>query len=134
LSAPRIYEIVVIIAPGTTEEDLDQLITNLNGIVTAQGGTVTKTEKWGRRHLAYPIGKFKEGYYVVMETEGSGSEIAELERRMRVNDAIVRYMTVRVDLDRRRAEKLKARRVRKAEQRAGGKTPKSAAEREEMMG
>ena len=129
MSAPRVYEIVVIVTPSATDEDLDQLTTSLTGIITTQGGTIVKAEKWGKRNLAYPIGKFKDGHYLLIEAEGSGSEIAELERRMRVNDTIVRYMTVRVDLDRRRADKLKARRARKAEQRPSAKAAaKRAAE------
>ncbi len=73
----------------------------------------------GKRQLAYQINHKKDGTYVLLEVEGSGSEIAELERRMRVNDQILRYMTIRVDEDRRRAEKLKARRARKAARQTG---------------
>src|SRR3989441_6756166 len=83
-------------------------------IITGQGGTITKTEVMGRRQLAYEINHKKDGTYVLLEVEGSGVEIAELERRMRVNDQILRYMTIRVDEDRRRADKLKDRRARKA--------------------
>jgi small subunit ribosomal protein S6 len=71
----------------------------------------------GRRTLAYKIGRKTEGNYMLFEIEGTGREIAELERRMRVNDAILRYLTVRVDEERQRAEKLKARRTRKASRR-----------------
>jgi small subunit ribosomal protein S6 len=71
----------------------------------------------GKRQLAYEILHQKEGTFVLLEIEGSGREIAELERRMRVNDRVLRYLTVRVDEDRRRAEKLKARRTRKAAKR-----------------
>jgi small subunit ribosomal protein S6 len=113
----RTYEIVVIVEPNATDEALTQLTETLSGIITTQGGTIIKAERMGKRTLAYPIGKFNEGHYLLLETEGTGREIAELERRMRVNDAVVRYMTVRVDLDRRRAEKFKARRARKAEKR-----------------
>ncbi len=131
MSAPRIYEVVVIVAPSATDENLDQLMTALSGIITTQGGTVTKAEKWGKRNMAYPINKFKDGHYLLFEAEGNGSEIAELERRMRVNDTIVRYMTVRVDLDRRRADKLKARRARKAEQRPSAKAAAKRAQNTE---
>ena len=71
----------------------------------------------GKRQLAYEILHHKDGTFVLLEIEGSGREIAELERRMRVNDRVLRYITVRVDEDRRRAEKLKARRARKAAKR-----------------
>jgi small subunit ribosomal protein S6 len=85
----------------------------------------------GRRQLAYEINHRRDGIYVLLEVEGSGSEIAELERRMRVNDRILRYMTIRVDEDRRRAQKLKDRRARKAERRPlTGKAKAEQAERE----
>jgi len=117
LAEKRVYEVVFIVDPGTQEEDLTRLTENLRGIVTNGGGTVTKSEVMGRRQLAYSIGRSNEGIYVLFEIEGSGSEIAELERRMRVSDQVLRYLTVRVDEDRQRAEKLTARRARKAAKR-----------------
>lgn len=122
MAEKRIYEVVFIVDPSTQDEDLTRLSDGLKGIVTDQGGTVTKSEVMGRRQLAYKIGRSNEGIYVLFEVEGTGKEIAELERRMRVNDQVMRYLTVRVDEERRRAEKLKARRVRKASKRpfAGG--------------
>ena len=117
LAEKRVYEVVFIVDPDTQEEEMTRLTTNLSGVVTDQGGTITRNEVLGRRQLAYRIGRKNEGVYVLFEVEGTGSEIAELERRMRVNDAIMRYMTVRVDEERQRAEKLKARRQRKAAKR-----------------
>lgn len=118
----RVYEVVFIVDPDTSEEDLTRLTENLRAIVTDQGGSVTKHEVMGRRQLAYKVGRKSEGLYVLFEVEGTGREIAELERRMRVSDQVLRYLTVRVDEDRQRAEKLKARRARKAAKRpfAGG--------------
>jgi len=106
-----------IVDADATEDDITRLNETLQQIITDQGGTITKTELMGRRHLAYPIGRKSEGHYVLFEVDGSGSEIAELERRMRVNDQVIRYITVRVDEDRRRAEKFKAKRARKASKR-----------------
>src|SRR5919202_3570788 len=117
LAEKRIYEVVFIVDPSTQDEDLTRLTDGLKGIVTDQGGTVAKSEVMGRRQLAYKIGRSNEGIYVLFEVEGTGSEIAELERRMRVSDQIMRYLTVRVDEDRQRAEKLKERRARKAAKR-----------------
>lgn len=117
LAEKRIYEVVFIVDPSTQEDDLTRLTEGLRGIITDQGGTVTKSEVMGRRQLAYRIGHSNEGIYVLFEIEGTGKEIAELERRMRVNDQVMRYLTVRVDEERRRAEKLKARRSRKAAKR-----------------
>ena len=117
MAEKRVYEVIFIVDPDTQEEEMTKLTGNLSGIITDQGGTVTRNEVLGRRQLAYRIGRKNEGVYVLFEVEGTGGEIAELERRMRVNDAIMRYMTVRVDEDRQRAEKLRARRARKAAKR-----------------
>src|ERR687884_288726 len=112
LAEKRVYEVIFIVDPDTQEEEMTKLTTNLSGVVTDQGGTITRNEVLGRRQLAYRIGRKNEGVYVLFEVEGTGSEIAELERRMRVK-------TVRVDEDRQRAEKLRARRQRKAAKRPG---------------
>ena len=112
----RQYEVVFIVDP-TADDEVSKLSENFAQIITDQGGTVTKNEVMGKRQLAYEILHHKDGTFVLLEIEGSGKEIAELERRMRVNDRILRYLTVRVDEDRRRAEKLKDRRARKAAKR-----------------
>ena len=117
LAEKRIYEVVFIVDPDTPDDETKRLTENLQTIVTDQGGTITKSEVMGRRQLAYQIGRKNEGVYVLFEIEGTGREIAELERRMRVSDQVIRYLTVRVDEERRRAEKLKARRARKASKR-----------------
>ena len=120
MATNRIYEIVLIVETETPDDEYARLRENLQQIVTDQGGTVTKSEDMGRRTLAYPIGRKTDGNYLLLEVEGTGREIAELERRMRVNDRVIRYITVRVDEDRRRAEKFKAKRARKASKRPSG--------------
>ena len=117
MAEKRIYEVVFIIDPATGEEDSTRLVENLQKIVTDQGGAITKSESMGRKALAYRIGRNNEGHFMLFEIEGTGSEIAELERRMRVSDQVMRYLTVRVDEDRRRADKFKERRARKAAKR-----------------
>jgi len=117
LAEQRIYEVVFIVDPDAADDEVTRLSENLQQTIVDQGGRVTKNESMGRRALAYRIGRKTEGTYVLFEVEGSGREIAELERRMRVSDQILRYLTVRVDEDRRRAEKFKARRARKASKR-----------------
>src|SRR3982750_814858 len=116
----RVYEVLFIVAPNTEEGDTDALITQLSDVITNQGARIAKVDRMGRRRLAYPIGKFKEGYYVILTVEGTGAEIAEVERRMRVNDAVIRYITIRIDEDLKRAEKFRARRAAHAT--AGGGT------------
>ena len=126
MAEKRTYEIVFIIDPDANDDEVMRLSESLQKIVTSQDGTVTKTEMMGRRQLAYEIKHKKEGIYVLLETEGSGREIAELERRMRVNDRILRYITVRVDEDRRRADKFKDRRTRKATKKANKSKPRDS--------
>ena len=110
----RQYEVVFIVDPTADDDEVARLTESFKQIITDQGGKITKEESMGRRQLAYEILHKTEGSFMLLEIEGSGREIAELERRMRVNDRVLRYITVRVDEDRRRAEKLKARRARKA--------------------
>ena len=106
----RTYEVVYIAAPSTSDDDLAKLNAQLEKVISDLGGTLTKTDNWGRKKLAYKIGKYDEGVYVVLYIEGSGKEIAEVERRLRVSDAIIRHMSVRTDEDLKRAAKLKSRR------------------------
>jgi len=121
LAERRTYEIVFIVNPDADDAEVMRLTEAVQKVITDQGGNVTKTEMMGRRQLAYEINHQRDGVYVLLEVDGSGAEIAELERRMRVNDRILRYMTIRVDEDRRRAEKLKSRRARKAERKSANK-------------
>src|SRR2546422_7170008 len=107
----RVYEVLFIIAPNIEESDIDTLITQLSDVATNQGAHIAKIDRMGRRRLAYPIGKFNDGHYVVLTVEGTGAEIAEIERRMRVTDAVIRYITIRIDEDLKRAEKFRVRRA-----------------------
>lgn len=127
MAEKRTYELMFIVDPTAGDEDVVKLSEGVQKIITGQGGSITKTEMMGKRQLAYEINHKKDGTYVLLEVEGSGAEIAEVERRMRVNDQILRYMTVRVDEMRRRADKLKARRARKAEKKPGNNKAKAVA-------
>ena len=124
----RVYEVLFIVAPNTEESDIDTLVTQLSDVATNQGARIAKIDRMGRRRLAYPIGKFNDGHYVVFTIEGSGAEIAELERRMRVTDAVIRYITIRIDEDLKRAEKFRARRAAHAAASAGSRRGRRAAE------
>lgn len=116
--ANRTYEVMYIVDPETPADKLTKLNEAVGNLIEKQGGTVVRMDDGGRRTLAYPIQKKTEGFYVLFEIEGSGQEIAELERRMRVNDMIIRYITVRVDEDRKKADKMKAKREARTAQRA----------------
>lgn len=106
----RTYEVMFIAPPNSGEDDLRKLTTQLETVVADLGGKVTKLDNLGRRKLAYPINKFDEGVYTLLNIEGSGAEIAEVERRLRVSDLVIRHITVRTDEDLRRAEKLRSQR------------------------
>ncbi len=114
----RVYEVMYIGSPEATDEEIVKLNTAIEEMVAKEGGAVVRTDNMGRRKMAYPIKKKTEGHYVLFEIEDSGQTIAELERRMRVNDTIMRYITVRVDEDRKKADKLKAKREARQERRA----------------
>ncbi|HKG22584.1 MAG TPA: 30S ribosomal protein S6 [Blastocatellia bacterium] len=116
----RLYEVLFIVAPNTEESDLEALVTQMSDVATNQGAQITKVDRMGRRRLAYPIQKFNEGYYVILTIEGTGAEIAEVERRMRVTDSIIRYITIRIDEDLKRADKLRARRASRTRSSGGG--------------
>ncbi len=120
MSVKRTYEVMYIGTPETADEDITKLNETLEQIITKEGGSIVKTEVMGRRKLAYPIKKKTEGHYTLFEIEGSGQEIAELERRMRVNDAIIRFITVRVDEERKTAAKLTAKRESRQSRRRNG--------------
>lgn len=107
-----------IVDAETASDKITKLNEAVGKLVEKEGGTIVRMDDIGRRELAYPINKKTEGHYVLFEIEGTGQEIAELERRMRVNDLIVRYMTVRVDEDRKKAEKMKTKREKRTAQRA----------------
>lgn len=106
----RTYEVAFIAAPNTADDDLSKLNSQIEQIITDRGGKITKVDNWGRRKLAYRIGKFDEGVYTFVHVEGSGQEISEVERRLRVTDFIIRYLTVRTDEALKRAQKLKSKR------------------------
>jgi small subunit ribosomal protein S6 len=106
----RTYEVAFIAAPNTADDDLSKLNSQIEQIVADRGGKITKVDNWGRRKLAYRIGKFDEGVYTFVHVEGSGKEISELERRLRVTDFVIRYLTVRTDEALKRAVKLKSKR------------------------
>ena len=108
--ANRTYEVMYIVNPETAADKIEKLNDAVGKLIEKEGGEVVRVDNIGIRNLAYPIEKKTEGHYVLFEVNGSGQEIAELERRMRVNDMIMRYITVRVDEDRKKADKVRAKR------------------------
>ncbi|HEV2113668.1 MAG TPA: 30S ribosomal protein S6 [Terriglobales bacterium] len=104
----RTYELMFIVRPDMPEEEVDKLISHLESNVTSSGGTVKSTEKMGKRRLAYTVRRFGEGLYVLLTLEGTGEMIHEVERRLRVTEPVIKFITVRVDEEQKRVAKIKA--------------------------
>jgi small subunit ribosomal protein S6 len=105
MSTSRQYELVYIVTPDATEEQIAELHTQVEQIVQRFGGTFDKTENWGRKKLAYEIGHHREGVYVVETITGSGELMKEIDRRLKVFDLVIRHLTVRVDEELRVADR-----------------------------
>ncbi len=108
----RTYEVLFILSPQVPEEEATALIAEFKKIAESTGATLKSEDAWGRRRLAYPIQKFNEGIYHLFVFE-SGSSLAELDRRMKNSDRVLRHMIVRTDLDLKRADKLAKRNPKK---------------------
>lgn len=120
----RQYEFVYVLAPTVTNAGVDALQREIEERIRQFDGAVENTDVWGRRKLAYPIGNFTEGIYVVQLIRGPGTLVTELERRMRVRDDVLRYLTVRVDDDLRKAQRAAEKRKADAERRRAARGPR----------
>ncbi len=103
----RTYELMFIVRPDMAEEDQDKLISTLESAVTTTGGQVKSVEKMGKRRLAYTVRRFHEGLYMLLTVEGGGNLIHELERRLRVTEPVIKFITVRIDEEQKRLDKIK---------------------------
>jgi small subunit ribosomal protein S6 len=104
----RSYELMFIVRPDIAEEDLDRLISTLEGQVGTAGGSVKSVERMGKRRLAYLVRKFREGIYILFTIESAtGQAMREVERRLRVTEPVIKFLTVRVDEEQKRLDKLK---------------------------
>ena len=130
MSEPRQYELIYVIAPDVDDAGVADLHARVEGIVTAGGGQIDKTDNWGRRRLAYEIDRHKEGTYVLELFTGSGAIVAELDRRLKVADNVLRYLIVRVDEDLRKAARARGRRQAKRQQRQSTRDAATAPEAE----
>lgn len=110
----RTYEVIFIVRPDVPETEIDALAESLQQTVAGTGGGVDKMEKWGKRRLAYRVRGQREGYYVFFELHGTGDVVRELERRLKVSEPVIKYLSVGVDLERKRMEKLRRRREHRA--------------------
>jgi len=105
MSTNRQYELVYIVTPDASEQEIADLHTQIEQIVQRFGGTLDKTENWGRKRLAYDIAHHREGNYVVETITGSGELMKEIDRRLRVIDQVIRHLIVRVDEELRVAQR-----------------------------
>lgn len=126
MSSSRKYELVYVLTPEMTEDAVAELHAQIEATVTRFGGQFEKTETWGRRKLAYEIGRHREGIYVLEVILGSGELMKEIERRLKVNEQVLRHMVVRTDEELKAAERARARRAVEAERR--GVRPPSTGE------
>ncbi len=113
----RTYEQLFIVRPDATDEEVDPLIEQLKNVVTHAGGTIEKTEKWGVRKLAYKVLKYNEGQYVLLQFNANPETVRETERRLRVADLVMKYLTVRIDEKLKRIDKRRKAREKRAARR-----------------
>ena len=113
----RVYEVLFIADPNLGEPEVDALATTVQGFLEKEGGKIQKVEKWGKKRLAYLIHRQREGSYVLVVAEGPPQMVKEIERRIRVTDGILKFITVRVDEELRKAERRKAKRTAEDEKR-----------------
>ena len=106
----RSYEIMFIVRPDVEEADLDKLIEGFQKNITDGGGEIRSLEKMGRRRLAYTVRKFNDGFYVLLNIAAEGKLITEIERRLRVSEPVIKFITVRMDEEEKRLAKIKAHR------------------------
>ena len=109
----KTYEVMFIVVPTAADEEIDRISSQMEAVVTGMQGEVVSVERIGKRKLAYRIGKFEEGYYVLFNIKATGEVVKEFERRLKVTDSVLRYISVRVDKALKRVEKIKTARLKK---------------------
>jgi small subunit ribosomal protein S6 len=120
----RTYDLIFICRPATPEEDINKIISTLEHSTAEHGGKIEKTERWGTRRLAYRVAKHREGFFVYMVVKSTQSDlIKELERRLKVSDAVIKYQTIRLDEELKRQQKLAKHRERRASRRPRKQAP-----------
>jgi len=135
MNGHRQYELVYLVSPQASEQEVTDLHGQIEATVARLGAQLAKTENWGRRKLAYEIGGHKEGTYVLEVIDGGGDVIKEIDRRLKVNEQVLRHLIVRVDHELRAAERTRARRQAGAQRRAERRpTPPPSAQPEATAG
>ena len=129
----RNYEELFIVKPESAEEEIDQLVEQLRQAIAAAGGDVEKIEKWGLRKLAYQVRKHREGFYVLLQFSASPHAVREVERRLRVAEPVLKFLTVRIDEKMKKIEKRKARREKRAARKPAPPAAPAQPAAEELM-
>lgn len=120
----RVYDLIFICRPATPEDEVNKIVTTLEHSAGEHGGKIEKTERWGTRRLAYRVAKHREGLFVYMVVKSTqGDIIKELERRLKVTDAVIKYQTIRLDEELKRQQKLSKHRERRASRRPRKQAP-----------
>jgi len=132
----RIYEELFIVKPDAPDEEVDQFIEQMKSVVSGSGGSVDKVDKWGKRRLAYRVDKYREGAYVLFQFSAAPETVKEFERRLRVSDLVIKFLTVRIDQTLKRLEKRKRDRDKRAHRKATTAPPVPAqpSVAQQMMG
>jgi small subunit ribosomal protein S6 len=124
----RLYDLIFIARPATPEDEIKKILTLIEHTCAEKGAKIEKTEHWGTRKLAYRVAKHREGIYVYQQIHTTHGElISELERRLRVQDTVIKYLTVRLDEDLKRQKKLTQKREKRAARRPRRTTPPAPA-------
>src|SRR6516164_5191097 len=130
----KTYEVMFIVFPNAADEEIDKVVGNMETAVRGAQGEVLSVDKIGKRKLAYRVGKFEEGYYVLLNIKATGEVVKELERRLRVTDSVLRYITVRVDQALKRVDKIKAARLKKLKKKSAKSQPETTAPQSDTDG
>ncbi len=131
----RIYEELFIVDPNATDEEIDAIVAQVEGIITEAGGTIDKVDRWGKRRLAYTVKKRDEGYYILVQFSSADAQmVRELERRLRVHEQVLKYLTVRIDEKLKWLEKKKKQREKRAKRRPQVAPPPPAAAKPQAPG
>jgi small subunit ribosomal protein S6 len=120
----RNYEVMFIVRPDMADEDVDKLVSTLESNATAAGAKLNAIERWGKRRLAYDVRRFSEGNYILMKVDADGKSIHEVERRLRVAEPVIKFITVRTDEKQKKLEKIQKLRATKVK-RSATETPAS---------
>lgn len=122
----RNYELMFIVRPDLTDEDVDKVISTIEAQATSAGASVKSVDRMGKRRLAYLVRNFADGLYILLHLEGPGAAISEVERRLRVLEPVIKFITVRVDEEQKRLDKVK--KLRDSRRRGQGTHAAAAAE------